>query len=124
MIRKLLLVAAAIAMPASAGTVALVSTSSVAGANTPITCALTGIVHFAAPGITKNGSLTTAMTTSTTTTGGTLSGSACGSTRRRHPAQRDHQDRHREVHGHAHALVESGVCEWQARIRLMDQLRK
>ena len=38
MIRKLLLVAAAIAMPVSAGTVALVSTSSVAGANTPITC--------------------------------------------------------------------------------------
>ena len=80
MIRKLLLVAAAIAMPASAGAVALVSTSSVAGANTPITCALTGTVHFAAPGISKNGSLTTAMTTSTTTTGGTLSGSACGST--------------------------------------------
>ena len=41
---------------------------------------MTGVVHFAAPGISKNGSTTTAMTSSTTTTGGALSGSACGST--------------------------------------------
>ncbi len=80
MIRKLLLVAAAIAMPASAGAVALVGTASPAGAVTTITCGVTGIVHFAAPGLSKSGAVTTATTESTTTTGGVLNGAACGST--------------------------------------------
>ncbi len=80
MIRKLLLVAAAIAMPASAGAVALVGTASPAGAVTPVTCSVTGIVHFAAPGLTKAGSVTTATTESTTTTGGVLAGAGCGTT--------------------------------------------
>lgn len=80
MIRKLLMVSAAIAMPVSAGTVALVSTPSVAGANTPINCAVTAVVHFASPGISHNGAVTTATSEATTTTGGVLSGSGCGST--------------------------------------------
>ncbi len=80
MIRKLLLVAAAIAMPVSAGAVALVGTASPAGAVTPITCALTSKVTFAAPGLTYKGSVTTATTETTMSTLGTLSGSACGST--------------------------------------------
>jgi len=80
MIRKLLLVAAAIAMPASAGAVALVGTASPAGAVTPITCTVTAVVHFAAPGLTFNGSTTTATTSNTTTSGGVLGGTSCGST--------------------------------------------
>ena len=66
MIRKLLLVAAAIAIPASAGAVAIVGTAGVAGAVGPtINCHVAGTVTFAAPGLTHNGHVTTA-TTSTT----------------------------------------------------------
>ena len=67
MIRKLLLVAAAIAMPASAGAVTLVGTASPAGAAGPtINCHDTGTITFAgASGLTHNGYATTA-TTSTT----------------------------------------------------------
>ena len=63
MIRKLLLVAAAIAMPASAGAVALVGTATVAGAApTAINCAVSSKVTFASPGLSTKGSVTTATT--------------------------------------------------------------
>ncbi len=65
MIRKLLLVAAAIAMPASAGAVTLVATAPTAGAAATINCHVAGTVSFATPGLTHNGKVTTA-TTSTT----------------------------------------------------------
>jgi hypothetical protein len=67
MIRKLLLVAAAIAMPMSAGAVTLVATASPAGALPPvINCHDTGTITFAGTsGLTHNGYATTA-TTSTT----------------------------------------------------------
>jgi hypothetical protein len=67
MIRKLLLVAAAIAMPMSAGAVTLVATAGPAGAAGPtINCHDTGVITFAgASGLTHNGYATTA-TTSTT----------------------------------------------------------
>lgn len=44
MIRKLLLVAAAITMPMSAGAVAIVGTASVSGAATAINCDIAGTV--------------------------------------------------------------------------------
>jgi hypothetical protein len=67
MIRKLLMVAAAIAMPVSAGAVTLVATAGPAGAVGPtINCHDTGKITFAgASGLTHNGYATTA-TTSTT----------------------------------------------------------
>ncbi len=65
MIRKLLLVAAAIMMPASAGAVTLVATAPTAGAAATINCHVAGTVSFATPGLTHNGKVTTA-TTSTT----------------------------------------------------------
>ncbi len=70
MIRKLLLVAAAIAMPASAGVVTLVATAQPAAAAGPtINCAETATITFAgASGLTHNGYATTA-TTSTTAVG-------------------------------------------------------
>jgi hypothetical protein len=78
MIRKLLLVAAAIAMPASAGAVGLVATASPAWAPPPDpTCTVTAVVHFPAPGLTKAGSVTNALTETTTTTGGVLGGAGC-----------------------------------------------
>ena len=49
MIRKLLLVAAAIVMPASAGTVALVGTAEPAGAVTTITCTVTAVGQVRTP---------------------------------------------------------------------------
>jgi len=80
MIRKLLLVAAAIVMPASAGTVALLGTAPPAGAVATMTCTVTATVEFAHPGLSKAGSTTTATTKSTTTAGSALAGSSCGST--------------------------------------------
>jgi len=65
MIRKLLLVAAAIAMPVSAGAVTLVATAPIAGAAATINCHVAGTVTFASPGLSHNGTVTTA-TTSTT----------------------------------------------------------
>jgi len=66
MIRKLLVVAAAIAMPMSAGAVAIVGTSAVAGAAAPaINCATAGTVTFAAPGLSHNGAVTLNKTTTT-----------------------------------------------------------
>lgn len=65
MIRRLLLVAAAIIMPASAGAVTLVATAPTAGAAATINCHVAGTISFATPGLTHNGKATTA-TTSTT----------------------------------------------------------
>ena len=65
MIRRLLLVAAAIIMPASAGAVTLVATAPTAGAAATINCHVAGTIYFATPGLTHNGKVTTA-TTSTT----------------------------------------------------------
>ena len=64
MMRKLLLVAAAIAMPASASAVTLVATASPAGA-LMTNCHVSGIITFAPAGLSHNGYVTTA-TTSTT----------------------------------------------------------
>jgi len=68
MIRKLLLVAAAIAMPVSAGAVALVSTATPAAAAATINCHVGGTITFASPGLTHNGVATTATTSTTTVT--------------------------------------------------------
>ena len=65
MIRKLLLVAAAIAMPASAGAVTLVATAPSAGAAATINCHVAGTVSFEAPGLSHNGKATTATTDTT-----------------------------------------------------------
>ena len=80
MIRKLLLVAAVIAMPASAGAVALVGSAPPAGAVATITCTVTATVEFAPPGLSKAGSTTTAPIKSAKTAGGALAGTSCGST--------------------------------------------
>jgi hypothetical protein len=65
MIRKLLLVAAAIVMPVTAGTVTLVATAAPASAAATINCHVAGTITFASPGLTHNGKVTTA-TSSTT----------------------------------------------------------
>ena len=62
---KLLLVAAAVVMPVSAGAVTLVATAPTAGAAATINCHVAGTITFASPGLTHNGKVTTA-TTSTT----------------------------------------------------------
>ncbi len=80
MIRKLLLVVAVIAMPASAGTVALLGTAPPAGAVATITCTVTATVEFAPPGLSKAGSTTTATTKSTKVAGSALAGSSCDGT--------------------------------------------
>ena len=68
MIRKLLLVAAAIA-PVGTATVTVAGTSGVASATPPtINCQVNGTVTFALPGLSKAGATTTA-TTETTSTG-------------------------------------------------------
>jgi hypothetical protein len=74
MIRKLLLVAAAIAMPLGAVAVTGIATAGVAGAAT--TCTVSGTVTFAPPGISHNGSAS-ASKTSTTTTSATTFGGGC-----------------------------------------------
>jgi hypothetical protein len=72
-IRKLLLVAAAIAMPASAGAVTLVATAPSAGAAATINCHIAGTVTFASPGLSHNGKVTTATTSTTSVSGETYS---------------------------------------------------
>jgi hypothetical protein len=74
MIRKLLLVAAAIAMPLGAVAVTGITTAGVAGAAT--TCSVAGTVTFAAPGISTNGGVS-ASKTSTTSTSATTFGGGC-----------------------------------------------
>jgi hypothetical protein len=91
MIRKMLVIAAAIAMPVS---VIAVSGVTAGAASKPppdpaITCAVTATVTFASPGISKAGSASTAKTSATTTSGesfstkgsdGACSGTAPGNT--------------------------------------------
>jgi hypothetical protein len=80
MIRKMLLVAAAIAMPVSV-VAGVAVTSGVAGAKAPVvkptTCSVTGSVTFPAPGLSKIGSVESSSkstTTSTTTASGGCTG--------------------------------------------------
>lgn len=74
MIRKMLMVAAAIAMPVGMTAAGVVITSGVAGAKAPVvaptTCTVTGTVTFPAPGLSKLGSVGTSSksTTASTTT--------------------------------------------------------
>jgi hypothetical protein len=82
MIRKLLVIAAAIAMPVSA-VAAIGVTSGVAaakGAVSPdpgVTCTASATVTFASPGLSQAGATTTAKTTATTTTPTAFGGSKC-----------------------------------------------
>jgi len=78
MIRKMLLIASAIAVPLGATAVSAVAGPSIAGA-TPlaITCHISGVtINFATPGISQGGSFTSSPTSTSTTTASTL---ACGS---------------------------------------------
>ena len=75
MIRKMLLIASAVAIPLGATAVTAVAGTSSAGAVTPlaISCTLGNpVVSFAAPGLSQNGSFTTAPTSTTTTSAQTL----------------------------------------------------
>jgi len=82
MIRKMLVVAAVIAMPMSAAAVIGV-TGGVAGAvagppDPPVTCTISSTVTFAAPGISLNGQVGTGVkTTQTTVSSETLGGVGC-----------------------------------------------
>jgi hypothetical protein len=76
MIRKLLLVAAATAMPLGAVAVTGIATSGVAGAAGP-TCTVSGTVNFAPPGISKNGSASASKSSTTTTSATTFGGAGC-----------------------------------------------
>ena len=88
MIRKMLVIAAAVAMPATAlAAVTTVGASGVAGAAktyTSTSCALAGSVTFAAPGLSYTGSLgkkSTVTSVSSVTPGAILSGTGgCGAT--------------------------------------------
>ena len=81
MIRKILVVTAALAMPVAAltATVTTVASSGVAGATTPppatTSCTLTGAVTFATPGLSAGGALTSK---STVDTGATVTSSGTG----------------------------------------------
>ena len=80
MIKKLLMVAAAIAMPATA-VAGIAVTSGVAGAKAPVvlptTCAVTGSVTFPAPGLSQIGAVE-ASSKSTTTASSSASGGCTG----------------------------------------------
>ena len=65
------MVAAAIAMPASAGAVTLVATAPNAGAAATINCHVAGTVTFASPGLTHNGKGATTTTSTTKVSGET-----------------------------------------------------
>jgi hypothetical protein len=78
MIRKLLVIAAAIAIPASV----VVVNGGIASAAGPkagpaISCAVTSTVTFAKPGLSVAGAVSTAKTSTTTTSNLTFSGSGC-----------------------------------------------
>ncbi len=79
MIRKMLLVAAAIAMPV--GVVAITGGTAGAGSPTPpdpaVTCTVSATVTFAPPGISKPGSITTSKTTTSSTSTTTFGGTGC-----------------------------------------------
>jgi hypothetical protein len=74
MIRKLLVVAAAIAMPVSivAVTGGVASAKVVVPPNPPVTCTVSATVNFAAPGISTPGSASLAKVSTTTTTSETF----------------------------------------------------
>ncbi len=78
MIRKLLLVAAAIAMPISVVAVAggTASASSASGSG-PIKCKIASKVTFASPGLSKAGAVSTSTTSTTTASGLVVSGTGC-----------------------------------------------
>jgi hypothetical protein len=80
MIRKMLVVAAAIAMPLSV----IAATGGTAGAkgvkpppNPPVTCTISATVNFAPPGISNAGSADSSKTSTTTTSSQTYGGSGC-----------------------------------------------
>jgi hypothetical protein len=82
MMRKLLIIAAAVAMPASAlAAVTAVGSSGVAGAAgktyTSMSCTVTGTVTFAKPGLSYDGSLSAA-SVSKAKSSATATGTACG----------------------------------------------
>ena len=82
MIRKMFVIAAAVAMPAAAvAGVSAIGGAGIASAKAlppvPTTCALTGTVTFAKPGLSYNGSITN-KTTSMSKTAITPGGSVCG----------------------------------------------
>jgi hypothetical protein len=82
MFRKLLVVAAAIAMPVSV----IAVTGATAGAktpvppNNPVSCKIGATVTFAFPGLSNNGAVSTGKTSATTTTGTAVSGAGCSGT--------------------------------------------
>jgi len=80
MIRKMLIIAAAVAMPASvlAGVTSTGVASAAKPAPTPGTCATSGTVVFATPGLSSTGAITSKTTESTATTQAAASGSICG----------------------------------------------
>ncbi len=122
MIRKLLLVAAAIAMPVSAGAVALVGTATPAGALGPtVNCAAGGLVTFAAPGISHTGAVTTLLTESTKTGITTLSKGTTASCTGSSPALTI-PTATVSVHRSRSAHDQPGVRFRQARLRLLEQL--
>jgi len=82
MIRKMLLIASAIAIPLGATAVTAIAGPTTAGAvSVPIVCHPTaplGVVTWAAPGLTLNGTISASPTSSTTTTAQTLNCGALG----------------------------------------------
>jgi len=83
MIRKMLVIAAAVAMPASALAVGAIGGGVASAKGTPIsfsaTCAASGTITYAPPGLTHDGSVGTGKTSATTTSAVTFSGPGCGS---------------------------------------------
>jgi hypothetical protein len=76
MIRKLLMVGAAAAIPFGALAAGAIG-GGVAGAVTPVTCTIASTVTFNAPGITQAGTATTKATSSTKTSNPVLGGAGC-----------------------------------------------
>ena len=76
MIRKILLVAAAIAMPLGITAVTAVNGATSAGA-APIVCSVSATISFASPGISTSGSISTSKTSQTSVTGETFGGVGC-----------------------------------------------
>ena len=81
MIRKLVVIAAAVALPVSTAVVFAGVGGGIAAAkgspNPPVTCTVSATVTFAPPGISKAGSVSTKKSTDTDTSGEVLGGSGC-----------------------------------------------
>lgn len=78
MIRKLLVIAAAVAIPASVVVVnGGIASASGPKAGSPISCAVSSTVTFAAPGLSKAGAVGTAKTSTTKTGNLAFSGAGC-----------------------------------------------